>query len=120
MAGYIPKFGIETVVTFTAGATVTGGRVVAVTGDREVSQAGADAAAAIGVAARDAKAGEQVSVFVGRGVVHRLPATAAITAGAKVATAAAGKVAPIGAATNVYGIALTSAAAADDVVEVLV
>lgn len=119
MADYIPKFPAGPVVTFTASADVTGGRVVAVTGDRTVAQAGADSAASVGVAARDAKNGEQVAVYVLPGAVHKLVASAAIAAGARVITATAGKVATIGAGVNAVGLALTAASAADDVIEVL-
>lgn len=119
MADYLPKFNGGAVVTFTATAAITGGQVVAVNGVRSVAPAGADSGAIAGVAARDAKTGEQVAVFVGGGVVHKVVASAEITAGAKVTSATGGKVAPIGAGVNLFGIALT-AAGADAVVEVLV
>lgn len=120
MADYIPKFPAGAVVTLSASADVTGGRVVALTGAGAVAHAGADSSAVVGVASRDAKSGESVAVFVGKGTVHRLVASAAVTAGAKVTTAAAGKVATLGAGTNSLGLALTAATDADDVIEVLV
>lgn len=117
MADYLPKFMPGDAVTFTASAAVTGGRLVAASGNRTVAPAGADSAAVVGVAARDAALGEQVAVYIGR-QIHRLPATGEIAAGTQVASAAAGKVAATG--TNKLGLALTSAAEADDVIEVMI
>ncbi|MFK4760304.1 DUF2190 family protein [Microbacterium sp. ZW T5_45] len=116
-ADYVPKFTPGAAVTYTAEADVTAGRVVEVTGDRQVSHASAASTKAAGVAARDAKAGEQVLVHHLNGQVHRLIASGAIAAGDRVATAADGKVAT--ATANTVGLALTSAAAANDVIEVL-
>lgn len=117
MADYIPKFMPGAAVTFTASTAITGGRLVAATGERTVGPAGEDSAGVVGVAARDAKAGEQVTVYIGR-QIHRLPAAEAITAGTTVSSAVGGKVAATG--TNKLGLALTSAAEADDVVEVMI
>lgn len=119
MPDYLPKFPAGPVVTFSASAAVTGGRVVAVSGARTVAHAGVDSAAVVGVAARDAASGEPVAVHLLPGAVHRLVASGAIAAGARVATAADGTVSTIGAAVNAAGLALTSAAAAGDVIEVL-
>jgi predicted RecA/RadA family phage recombinase len=119
MADYLPKFKPGQAVTFTASADVIGGRLVAVTGDRTVGPAGADSAAVVGVAGFDAKAGERVTVFTRAGGVHQLVALAAITAGTKVSSAAAGKVQTIGATTNPIGLALEAATAADVVIDVL-
>lgn len=115
MADYIPKFTPGAAVTFTAGADVIGGRLVEVSGDREVEPAAADSAAVVGVAARDTNAGESVLVF--GAAVHRLEAAAAIVAGAPVYAGADGKAAAAG--TNKVGLALTSAAAGAEV-EVLI
>ncbi|QUY60890.1 capsid cement protein [Gulosibacter molinativorax] len=120
MADYIPKFPAGAVVTLTTSADVTGGHVVELSAAGTVAHAAADSAKVVGVAARDSKSGEQVAVFVGKGTVHRLVASAAIAAGAKVITATGGKVATIGAGTNPVGLALTAATNADDVIEVLV
>ena len=119
MADYLPKFKPGQSVTFTASADVTGGRLVAVTGNRTVGPAGADSAAVVGVAGFDAKAGERVTVFTRAGGVHRLTASAAIAAGVKVSSAADGKIQTIGATTNPVGLALEAATAADDVIDVL-
>ena len=116
-ADYVPKFIPGAAVTYTAEADVIGGRVVEVTGDRAVSHAGAASTKAVGVAARDSKAGDRVLVHHLNGQVHRLVTAGAVAAGDRVATAANGKVAT--ATENTVGLALTSAAAADGVIEVL-
>lgn len=119
MADYLPKFKPGQAVTFTVSADVIGGRLVASTGNRTVGPAGADSSAVVGVAGRDAKAGERVTVFTRAGGVQRLVASAAIAAGVKVSSAAAGKIQTIGSTTNPIGLALEAAAAADDVIDVL-
>lgn len=119
MADYLPKIQYGEPFTTTASAAVIGGRLVVVSGAGTVGPAGADAANVVGVAAFDGAANEKVTVFPRPGGVHRLVASAAITAGAKVISAAAGKIATIGAGANPVGIALTTAAAADDVIDVL-
>jgi predicted RecA/RadA family phage recombinase len=119
MADYLPKFKPGQAVTFTASADVTGGRLVALTGNRAVAPAGADSAAVIGVAGFDALAGEKVTVYTRAGGVHGLVANGAIAAGAKVISAATGKAATIGAGANAIGIALEAAAADLDVIDVL-
>lgn len=116
MADYIPKFVPGDAVTFTASAAVTGGRLVAASGERTVEPAGANSASVVGVAGRDAAQGEQVTVYIGR-PVQRLIAAGAITAGAQVGSAAAGKVSA--SSGVVFGIALTSAAEDGDPVDVL-
>jgi predicted RecA/RadA family phage recombinase len=119
MADYLPKFKPGQAVTFSVSADVTGGRLVAITGNRSVGPAGADSAAVVGVASRDAKAGERVTVFTRAGGVQQLTASGAIAAGAKVSSAAAGKVQTVGATTNPIGLALEAAAADNDVIDVL-
>ncbi|MDN3309568.1 DUF2190 family protein [Microbacterium oryzae] len=119
MADYLPKFKPGQSVTFTASADVTGGRLVAITGNRTVGPAGADSAAVVGVAGFDAKAGERVTVFTRAGGVHPLTANGAIAAGAQVSSAASGKVQTIGTTTNPIGLALEAAAADNDVIDVL-
>lgn len=116
MADYIPKFIPGDAVTFTASAAVTGGRLVAASGERTVEPAGANSASVVGVAGRDAALGEQVTVYIGR-PVQRLIAAGAITAGDQVGSAAAGKVSA--SSGVVFGIALTSAAKDGDPVDVL-
>lgn len=119
MADYLPKFKPGQAVTFKASAAVVGGRLVAVTGDRTVGPAGADAAAVVGVAGFDAAIGDDVTVFTRAGGVHPLVASGAIVAGVKVSAAAAGKVQTLGATTNPIGIALNAAADDNDVIDVL-
>jgi predicted RecA/RadA family phage recombinase len=118
MSDYIPAFKPGQAVTFKASAAVTGGRLVVVTGDRTVGPAGADAIA-VGVAGFDAAIGDDVTVFTAGGGVHPLAASAAVAAGAKVISAAAGKIATAGAGVNPIGIALQPAAADNDVIDVL-
>jgi predicted RecA/RadA family phage recombinase len=105
MGDYVPLYEGDA-HTYTADADITGGQLVIITGDRAVSPATADSVAVVGVAAFDAKDGEKVTVQ-SRGV-QRVLAAGAITAGARVASAAAGKVAATG--TNKIGLALAAAA----------
>lgn len=119
MADYLPKFKPGQAVTFTASADVTGGRLVAVTGVRTVGPAAADSGAVAGVAAFDAKTGESVTVYTRAGGVHPLVASGAIAAAAKVSSAAAGKIQTVGSTTNPIGLALETAAADGDVIDVL-
>lgn len=119
MADYVPKFTPGEAITLTASADVTGQRLVAVTGNSTVGPAGADSAAVIGVAGFDVLSGEKVLVYTRAGGVHKLVANGAIAAGARVISAATGKVATIGAGANPIGIALRAAAADNDVIDVL-
>ena len=119
MPDYLPKFKPGQAVTFTASADITGGRLVEVTGNRAVAHAGADSAKVVGVAGFDAKAGERVTVFTRAGGVHALTANGAIAAGAKVSPAASGKAQTVGATTNPIGLALETATADNDVIDVL-
>lgn len=119
MADYIPKFAPGSAVTFAASAGVTGGRLVVASGNRTIAPAGADAVNVLGVAGQDALTGESVVVFLRPSGVHALIANGAIAAGAKVISAATGKVATIGAGTNAIGIALEPATNDGDVVDVL-
>lgn len=119
MTDYLPKFKPGAAVTFTVSADVTGGRLVIVTGNRTVGPATADLATVIGVAAYDAVAGDPVTVFLRPSGVQELTASGAIAAGAKVISAATGKIATIGAGANPIGIALEAAANDGDVIDVL-
>lgn len=94
-------------ITCTASADVTAGRLLEVTGDREVAHAGAASAKVFGAAATDAKDGAPVLVL--RGGVQELTAASAIAAGDRVEAAADGKVAK-SSGTGI-GLALTSAEA---------
>lgn len=119
MADYLPRYKPGQAVTFTTSADVVGGRLVAVTGPNTVGPAGADSAAVVGVAGYDAVSGEKVTVFTRASSVQRLVASAAIAAGAKVSSAAAGKIQTVGSTTNPIGLALQAAAADNDVIDVL-
>lgn len=120
MADYLPKFKPGEAVTFTAASAVTGGRLVIPGATaRSIAPAGADANNVLGVAAQDAATGESVTVHTRAGGVHPLVASAAIAVGARVISAATGKIATIGAGTNALGIALEAAAADGDVIDVL-
>jgi len=120
MADYIPLFKPGEAYTSTVATTaVVGGRLVEVNGVGTVGPAGAASLKVCGVAAQDAAVAAQVLIHVGG--VQRLTASAAITAGDLLASAAAGKVAAIAAGTfgQLVGVAQTSAAADGDLVEVL-
>lgn len=116
MVDYLPKFKPGQSVTYKASAAITGGQLVEVTGNRTVGPAAADSAKVVGVAGFDAAIGDDVTVFWGG--VQRLTALGAIAAGATVTAAAAGKATTGG--TNKIGTALEAAAAANDVIDVLV
>ncbi|MFY1595482.1 capsid cement protein [Micromonospora sp. WMMD737] len=114
MGAYEPKFLYVDQVTATASAAVTGGRLLAVSGNGTVQTAGAGSAAVVGVAAHDAASGSRVSYFP-RGKIHVSPASGAITAAARVDSGAGGTVASGTAGVNNIGIALTTAADGVDV-----
>lgn len=119
MTDYLPKFTPGEAVSFTASGTVTGGRLQAVTGDRTCADAGADVVGVVGVAGFDGVSGDRVLVYTRAGGVQRLTASGAIAAGARVISAAGGKIVTQGAGTNPIGIALQAAAADNDVIDVL-
>ncbi len=116
MAQHTHLFAPGAAVTFTAEAAVTGGRIVMISGNREVSPATAKSPAWVGTAAYDAAIGEKVTVL--KGGVQKVLASGAVTAGAVVVAAADGKVAALAAVTTptaadvtdtraIVGIALT-------------
>lgn len=110
MAEYVPLFKPGQAVTRRTSAAVTGGQLVAVSGNGTVAPAGATSAAWLGVAATDAASGADVTIH--RGGVQRIAAAGAVTAGDMLASAAGGKVATAatpGAGQQV-GVALTTAA----------
>ena len=118
---YLPKFSGAS-ATFTASAAITGGRLVAVAGNRLVAQASADSATVVGVSGYDAVTGDPMTVYTRPSGVHSLVASGAIEAGAKVISATAGRVATIttGTETGVNPIGIALEAAADlDVVDVM-
>ncbi|MER7131250.1 capsid cement protein [Streptosporangium saharense] len=120
MSDYIPVYTPGEAIGVTTSAAVTGGQLVAVSGNGTVAPAGASSAAVIGVAAHDAASGARLTVWA-RGTVHESTASGAITAGAQLASGAAGTVAALAAASGavaadinnaraVIGVALTTAA----------
>lgn len=117
MADHTPDYLAGAAVTFLASEDVTGGQLVAISGNVSVAPTSAATAAWRGVAAFDAKAGDQVTVLSGG--VHTLASAGAIAAGAVVVAAADGTVADLGSVTDysqVVGIA--EAAAANNTVRV--
>ena len=90
-----------------AGADVLKGQVVEITGDLEVSPTTASSAKVIGVAMFDAKEGDPVSVECEG--LFKMVASATISGGDSVESAANGKVAK--GSTNRIGIALNDALA---------
>ena len=116
MADYLPLFSPGAQVTFTASAAIEGGQAVEVTGDRTVGPAGAGSTKYVGVAGHSAAAGAKLVVHV-RGQVQRIKSAAVIAAGALVETGAAGTAAA--GTTAPIGVALTAAAKAGDLVQVL-
>lgn len=95
-----------------AGADITKGQVLYVSDDMTVSPTTGVSAAVIGIAMMDAKTGEPIAVEC-EGLM-KLTAGGAITAGAKVSSAAGGKVAT--GTENTIGIALSDATADGDVI----
>lgn len=96
-----------------ADGDLTAGQVVYISGDMKVKATTAASKAVLGVAMFDAKSGEPVAVECEG--LFKLTASAAITAGSQVESAAGGKVATVGTtATKVIGIALNAAAADGD------
>ena len=107
MGNYLPKIDTKHSITRAASADIVGGNVLEVSGSGTVAPAAADSAKFLGVALHDAKSGESVTVSFDS--VQRPVASGAINAGAKVYTAAAGKVSATG-TNNPIGIALTTVA----------
>lgn len=99
-------------ITLQASATITGGRLVEVTGNLTVGPAGAASTKVVGVAAFDAASGAKVDVWPLAGVVHETTASGAINAGDNLAAGAAGVVSAIAAGTfqQLVGVALAAAA----------
>lgn len=113
MADYTAVFANGTApITLQASATVTGGRLVEVTGNSTVGPAGAASTKVVGVAAYDAATGVKVDVWPLPGVVHEATASGAIAAGDGLIAGAAGVVSTIGAGTfqQLVGVALAAAA----------
>lgn len=110
MSEYVPLFKPGQDVTRVASAAVTGGQLVAVSGDGSVAPTAGATAAFFGIAGFDAAVGDNVAIH--KGGVQRPLASGAIAAGDIVVAAAAGRVATNAApaAGQQVGIALTTAA----------
>lgn len=119
MAEYLPVYKPGQALTLKASAAVTGGQVVAVSGDGTVGPAGAKSAAVVGVAAFDAAQNDNVTIYSGG--VQSVKASGAVTAGDLVVSGAAGTVAKLAAVTTptaadvtdtraILGVALSTAA----------
>ena len=110
MAEYVPIRTPGAALVSQASAAITGGQLVAVSGDLTVAPTSAATAAWLGVAANDAAIGEKVTIHqVGE---HILTSSGAIAAGANVIAGAAGVVVTVGAGTidQVVGVAVSAAA----------
>ncbi len=109
MADYAPLYMPGDMVTGVTSGAVTGGRMLMVSGNGTVAHATADSNAVVGVAAHDAASGTNVT-YHGRGQVHVSTAAGAITAAARLNSAANGTVASATAGVGNVGVALTTAA----------
>lgn len=111
MAEHTPKYFPADRLPRTTSAAVTGGQVVAVSGNDTVAPIAAPNEAWLGVAAHDADNGAPVVVYTEG--VHEVPASGAIAAGKPVIGAAAGAVAAFTNATDepeeIIGTALSAA-----------
>lgn len=118
MTDYTPVYsGGAVPFTQTTSAAVTGGQVLAASGNGTVAAAvTATGAVVVGVAAHDAGSGAKVTVWPLDGCIHELVATAAIAANAGVIVDAVGgqvataTIATAAAAGTLIGTALTTAA----------
>lgn len=113
---YLFKPGAQ--ITLTAGAAITGGQLVVVSDDNEVSPSSAASSKWVGVAAFDAASGSAVTVLSGG--VHVLKAAASVAAGALVIAAASGGVATIGSDTGIGDVVGVALAASDDTAHTVV
>ena len=85
MADYTPVNvgGVGDTGTWTAGAAITGGQVLAVTGPDTVQPTSGPTLAIAGVAGHDAGTGQPVTVYAGAGLIHHTPTPAALPAPAQ-------------------------------------
>lgn len=106
MVDYSPKFTGQD-ATLTAGAAITGGQLLYVSGTNTVSPTAGSTAAWSGVARQDAAVGERVVRT--RGGVQKIKASGTIAAGDRLIPANLGRVATLGAgnADHSVGTALT-------------
>lgn len=117
MADYSPVYsGGSVPITMTAGATITGGQLVFVSGVSTVSPTAGANGATIGVAAHDAASAAKVTVWPLVGPVHETVTPAGVTAGNALTSSTSGGVdsgtlATIAAAGTFIGTAITTATA---------
>jgi hypothetical protein len=96
-------------MTFTAGAPITGGQLVAVSAADTVSPAAVNGAP-IGVAGHDAATGALVTVMMGSGVVHETTASVAVpAAGAPLYAGPTGGVSPTAGTGPIIGYSIRTA-----------
>lgn len=118
MADFLPYFKPGQSWTATTSGAVTGGKLLAVSGDGTVAHAGANSVAVVGVAAFDAASGAKVTVYSPKVAV--LVSSGTITAGDQVVAGAAGVVTSLASVTTptagdvsgtraIVGVALTTA-----------
>lgn len=118
MADYAPVYNNGSdPFTATASATIVGGQLLDITGSGTVGPSGAGSVVFCGVAAHDCASGARITVWPLPGLVHETTTPAGVTAGASLATAAAGTVnsgtvGTLAAAGSLIGTALTTAGAA--------
>lgn len=110
MAGYLRLQEDGDEFSVSAGGTITGGQLVAISAANTVTATSAAGAKVLGVAAFDAVSGDLVTVV--RNGVHQTNASGSITAGDTLEAAASGLVATHTNGTNdvnIIGMALTTA-----------
>lgn len=117
MSDYSPVYANGVLpMTMTAGATITGGQLVFVSGVSTVSPTAGANGATIGVAAHDAANGARVTVWPLVGPVHETVTPAGVTAGNALTSSTSGGVdsgtlATVAAAGTFIGTAITTATA---------
>ncbi|MFB4275736.1 capsid cement protein [Nonomuraea sp. MTCD27] len=115
MADYAPVYyGGTEPFSMTASATIVGGQVLFASGVGTVAPTAGANGAIVGVAAHDATSGQRVTVWPVTGVMHETTTPAGVTAGAALASAAAGGVdsgtlATLAAAGTLIGTATSTA-----------
>ena len=117
MADYTPVFtGGQAPITYTAGAAITGGQIVFVSGVKTVTPTAGANGLAVGVAAHDVASGGTVTVWPLSGCIHETISPAGSTAADPLSTSTAGGVATgvlatLAAAGTLIGVAITTATA---------
>ena len=119
MSDYVPVYLPGHELTYSAGAIITGGQVLVLSGDNTVIPSAGASNRVVGVACHDAANGSRVTVS--RGGTQTLTASAAITWGTPLKSAAAGQVAAFVDGTDapglLIGLANTSAAGANSTLD---